>query len=266
MRGLVVATLALAVMGAGTLQGDVTWRWHGAVAAGKGIEIKGINGSIKAERASGTEVEVVAVESSRRGDVESVDFEVVPSAEGITICAVYPTPTRGDWGRQQGPNYCAPGDSGRMNTDNNDVKVEWTVRVPAGVSLRGRTVNGGIDAMGLASDADLLTVNGAINVSTTQRADAATINGDVDAKVGRTDWVGGGDMRTLNGSIHVTLPSNADVAVSATVLNGGRISADVPVDLTSRSRRRRGAFTYGRGKSQLSLGTMNGTIVVRRAP
>src|SRR3954463_6061062 len=79
------------------------FRWHGAVQQGRAIEIKGVNGDVRAEPSGSNEVEVVAVKTARRDDPENVKIEVVPHAGGVTICAVYPSRER------SGPNECVPG-------------------------------------------------------------------------------------------------------------------------------------------------------------
>ena len=52
-----------------------------------------------------------------------VKIEVVPSEDGVTICAVYPSD-----GRRE--NACEPGEHDHTSTRNNDVRVDFTVRVP----------------------------------------------------------------------------------------------------------------------------------------
>src|SRR5690349_22874822 len=126
-----VVTLALVATGltlvarTAVAQGD--FHWKGKVAAGKTIEIKGINGDIDAEAGSG-DVEVTGVKSAHRGDPDEVKIEVVPSEDGVTICAVYPSD-----GRRE--NSCEPGEHDHMNVRNNDTRVDFTVRVPEGVQI-----------------------------------------------------------------------------------------------------------------------------------
>src|SRR5689334_5819392 len=93
------------------------------------LALGGFTASANAQSTGRNEVEVVAVKRARRSNPEEVKIEVVTHADGVTICAVYPSRD----GAQ--PNVCAPGKEGRMNTQNNDVNVEFTVRVPAGVRL-----------------------------------------------------------------------------------------------------------------------------------
>jgi len=133
------------------------FKWHGAVAQGKTIEIKGVNGDIRAEPSGGNEVEVTADKRATRDDPESVRIEVVPHGGGVTICAVYPSRSGAR------PNECAPGSGGRNNVQNNDVTVRFTVHVPAGVTFVGQTVIGQVDAERLNGDVDLSTVNGSVN-------------------------------------------------------------------------------------------------------
>ena len=71
------------------------FQWRGRVNAGQVIEIKGVNGSVRAEAASGNEVEVVAVKQGRRSDPNEVKIAVVEHGDGVTVCAVYPSPDAG---------------------------------------------------------------------------------------------------------------------------------------------------------------------------
>src|SRR6188508_707123 len=121
------------------------FRWQGKLAAGKTLEIKGVNGSIRVET-GGDQVELVAMRRGRRNDPTEVRIVAVEHAGGTTVCAVYPS--------TDGRNECAPGDGGRMNVKNNDVNVDFTVKVPKGVKVVARTVNGEVEAAGLTGDVD----------------------------------------------------------------------------------------------------------------
>src|SRR5690242_841129 len=118
MRLIRTVVLAFVALGALIpLARPSDFNWHGRLAPGQSIEIKGVNGAIHAERATGTEVTVEATKTARRSDPNSVTIQVVPHADGVTVCAMYPS---SDWGR---PNECAPGSGGRMHVNNNDVRV-----------------------------------------------------------------------------------------------------------------------------------------------
>ncbi|HEX8335799.1 MAG TPA: DUF4097 family beta strand repeat-containing protein [Pyrinomonadaceae bacterium] len=233
------------------------FRWREPLAAGRTIEIRGINGSVSAEPAAGGEVEVVAVRRARRSDPEEVRIEVVRHGDGVLICAVYPN--------QGGePNTCELNNS-RSQVRDNDTSVNFTVRVPAGVNFNGRTVNGEVRALELGADVDAKTVNGAINVSTAGFARAATVNGSITASMGRADWPLGLEFKTVNGSITLNLPASLSARVEAKTLNG-EITSDFPMTVTgSFSRRRLSGTIGGGGDRQLTLETVNGSVQIRRA-
>jgi len=235
------------------------FRWRGALAAGRVIEIKGIHGRVEAAPATGGEVEVVAEKRGRRSNPAEVRVEVVEHAEGVTICAVYPTPDG-----SSRPNVCAPGEAGGMNVRNNDVSVDFTVRVPAGVRFYGRTVNGDVEAQNLTADVDVSTVNGSINVSTAGLVSAKTVNGSITAAMGRADWTDGLEFQTVNGAIELSLPASLSAEVEAETLNGD-IQTDFPLTVTGRFSKRHLTGTIGGGGRELRLKTVNGSVHLRRA-
>ncbi|MGH7672909.1 MAG: hypothetical protein ACREMC_08415, partial [Gemmatimonadales bacterium] len=87
-HSLIVTTLLLAAAGSAAAQED--FRWHGRLAPGKTIEVKGVNGDVRAVAATGPEVDVTAAKRARRSDPDEVKIEVVEHEGGVTICAVYP--------------------------------------------------------------------------------------------------------------------------------------------------------------------------------
>jgi DUF4097 and DUF4098 domain-containing protein YvlB len=233
------------------------FQWHGAVRQGQSIEIKGVNGDVRAEPSGSNDVEVVAVKRATRDNPESVRIEVVPHAGGVTICAVYPSRDN------QKPNQCLPGEGGRMNVQNNDVSVRFTVRVPAGVTFVGKTVNGEIEATRLNGDVALATVNGSVVFSTTGGGRASTVNGSIRGQMGRADWSNTLEMATVNGSITLTLPPDLNTEVRASTVNGD-ISSDFPMTVTGRISRRKLEGTIGGGGRVLSLDSVNGSITLKR--
>ena len=75
----VIATAVLALLATGwdgAAQSD-DFRWTVVIAPGKTIEIKGVNGAVRAELASGTQVEVVAHKRARRSDPSTVSVQAV---------------------------------------------------------------------------------------------------------------------------------------------------------------------------------------------
>lgn len=256
MRTLMTAAaLMLTALATATAQ---DFNWHGRLASGKRLEIKGVNGDVRATLASGAEAVVNARKHARRSDPEDVEIKVVESDDGITICAVYPTPPRA---RQE--NTCEPGESWHSNTENNDVVVDFDVQVPAGVVFHGQTVNGEMSAEGLKADTRASTVNGSVRVTTTGLAEASTVNGSVYAQMGRADWTDDLEFSTVNGGITVIIPGKLDTEVRASTVNGD-IESDWPLTITGRFNNRRLRGTIGAGGRALNLSTVNGEIRLKK--
>jgi putative adhesin len=232
------------------------FHWKGSLAAGKSIEIKGVNGDVRAVAGSG-EVEVTAVKHARRSDPEDVKIEVVQHEDGVTICAVYPSD-----GRRE--NECRAGEGGHMSTHDNDVQVDFTVRVPAGIKFIGKTVNGEVEAGNLASDVIAHTVNGGIRISTSGDAEAETVNGSIVASLGRANWNDALEFTTVNGGITLNLPATVSTEVRASTVNGD-IESDFPLMVTGKLGPRRIHGTIGTGGRQLALTTVNGSIRLRKS-
>lgn len=253
------ATILVAVLAALPALGRAAqeeFNWSGKVAAGQAIEIKGMNGGIKAVGTTGGDVEVSAVKKGRKSDPGEVKVEVVEHAGGVTICAVYPS--------DGAPNECVPGKGGRMRVRDNDVSVEFRVKVPAGVRFVGRTVNGGIEATGLKADAEAQTVNGGVELDSTGNARAQTVNGDITARSGRADWDGTLSLETVNGGIEVSMPGDLSADVHASTVNGD-ISTDFPLTVKGKIARRTIEGTVGSGGRLLEVKTVNGGIELRKA-
>jgi DUF4097 and DUF4098 domain-containing protein YvlB len=258
MRTLVTAAvLSLAAFATATAQ---DFNWHGRIAQGKRLEVKGVNGDVRAVLASGTEAVVNARKHARHSDPDDVKIEVVESEEGITICAVYPTPPRA---HQE--NSCEAGDHWRSSTDNNDVVVDFEVQVPAGIEFKGQTVNGEMSAEGLKGDVKASTVNGSVRVSTTGLAEASTVNGSVYAEMGRANWTDELEFSTVNGGITLILPGKLDTEIRASTVNGD-IETDYPLMVTGKFGPRRLRGTIGAGGRTLNLSTVNGEIRLKKNP
>jgi hypothetical protein len=231
------------------------WSWRGSVAAGRTLEIKGVNGSVRAEAGTGSQVEVTAEKTARHDDPADVRIEVVEHDGNVTICAVYP-------GRN---NACEPGDGGHMQVRNNDVEVRFVARVPAGVAFHGQTVNGSVEAAGLTASVDLSTVNGRVDIETASGdASGTTVNGSIRATLrgqGREPL----RFSTVNGSIDVAVASGLDADFSAETVNG-TIQSDFPVTLQGRINPRHLSGRIGQGGRSLSFSTVNGGIRLHTAP
>ena len=120
--------------------------------------------------------------------------------------------------------------------------MRFTVRVPAGVALVGKTVNGEIEATRLNGDVTLATVNGSVTFSTTGGGRASTVNGSIHGEMGRADWSDTLKMATVNGDI----------------------SSDFPMTISGRISRRKVEGTIGGGGRLLALDSVDGSITLKR--
>ena len=245
MKLVVLAAAAAAVLGAADAP---PFSWQGSIAPGNTLEIKGINGNITVEPSTASAVQVSARITARRADPNQVRVEVVPRGGDVRICSVYPT--------DSGPVGC----EGRGNVRDNDTKVHFTVRLPRGVGLKATTVNGSVTALRLQSPVVASTVNGPVQVSTSETASAKTVNGDVEADMGQ--FANSAQFSTVNGSIRVGLPPSAGANVRASTVNGS-ITPDFPLTVTGTFSHRKMSGRLNNGGPELVLSTVNGSIHIR---
>lgn len=152
-------------------------RWHGWMPVGQVVEINNVNGNVRAEAASGDEIEVVALKRGT-GDPADVSIEVVEHKGGVTICAVYPN------ANTDHPFECRPSHGGgfrlaatsdseaHIRWDNggggdvilNDLRVDFIVRLPKRLRFIGRTVDGEVAAHIVDQDVEVHSVRGNVTV------------------------------------------------------------------------------------------------------
>jgi DUF4097 and DUF4098 domain-containing protein YvlB len=236
-------------------QGD-NWSWHGRIAAGKTVEIRGINGDVSADAADGAEVQVTATKRGRRSDPDEVRIEAVEGDDGVRICVIYP----GDH------SSCGNGGGhSSFNNRNNDVEVNFTVHLPRGVAFDGNTVNGDVEATGLTGPVEANSVNGAVRIETTSgEASASSVNGAVTATV-HALGTGAMNFKSVNGSVNVTLPANISADIDAQTVNGS-IDTDFPITVNGRMSPRHLRGSIGQGGRRLELETVNGSIRLHKLP
>jgi len=238
-------------------QNDDHWAWHGNVAAGKTVEIRNINGSVTADAASGSEVEVTALKrAGRRGDPKDVRIVTEENADGVTICVVYPNQSVADGCAQRGRHR---GDDDEDNR--NDTEVEFTVHVPRGVEFSGNTVNGDVLARGMTSRTSAHSVNGSVEIETSAgEAEGESVNGTVRATV---SGQGTSPLRfsSVNGAVDLTLPRGLDADLDASTVNGS-ITSDFEITIQGGMSMRRSRLhgRIGQGGRPLRISTVNGSI------
>lgn len=256
---LVGSLLALATAAAGA-QESTTWDWKGELGAGRTVFLRNINGAVRIEAGTGNTVEVQAVKRWRRGDPDEVRIEARMAGGGngdVIICALW-----GERATCDEDGYHSNRDRS-VSSRNNDVSVQFTVRVPANARVDASTVNGELVIGGVNGNIEASTVNGDVEaLSNAGRVRASTVNGSI---LVRTTVPESEDLEysTVNGSVTLELPANINADVHLSTVNG-RISTDFPMTLDGSINPRRIRATIGNGGPRLRVSTVNGSVRLRK--
>ena len=237
------------------------FRWAGQIPAGRWIYVRNLNGEIRVEPSTGNQVEVTAMKSWRRGDPGDVRIEVKkygPGEQDVIICALWSEDSYCD---EEGYRHR---NSGRNRRDN-DVSVEFRVRVPRGVKIGAGSVNGSVTVAGATSEVKVGTVNGSVEATSSGGpVEASTVNGSIVARMGRLTGNEDLNYSTVNGSIQVEFDgelTDADVEMSTV---NGRFEINFPITIQGRLNPRHLRTRLGNGGRRIKLTTVNGNVELRR--
>ena len=150
-------------------------------------------------------------------------------------------------------------------------EVEWTVKVPKGVIVDLRTVNGGVRINGLQGEVHAKTTNGGVkglNISTTI-LEASSVNGGIDIEFASPlDANATVEIETVNGGVSLGLPSESKVTITARAVNGGVRVSDLDVQKQDQSNdresKRRLEGTLNGGGAKVTISTTNGGVRISR--
>jgi hypothetical protein len=233
--------------------------WSGRIPDGRWIMLRNVNGTVEVVPSTGDRVEVVAARHTRRGSPEFVRFEVQKFGAGdqdVLVCALW-----GDNASCDETGYRSRGNRGRSN---DEVWVEFQVRVPRGVKVAAYSVNGEVRVRDVAAEVDAATTNGSVIVSTTSGpVNARTTNGNVRAIMGRFDLKSDVTFETTNGTVVAEFADDIDAVIDLRTVNG-RFMSDFPVTISGRIDPRRLRATLGKGGPRIILATVNGNVELRK--
>lgn len=240
-----------------------TFNWESRVPSGRWVYLRNLNGEVHVERSTNDRVSVTAVKRWRRGDPEYVTIKADKAGDGesVLVCALWGPDARCD---EDGYNSRSRNGGWFNGNNDNDVSVEFTVRVPAGVRVDARTTNGDLSVMGVSSEVIARTTNGDVRAETAGGpVSARTTNGNVTARMGALGDARDLEFSTTNGSVTVEVPGSlgADIDMSTT---NGHVSSDFPLTLSGRIDPRRLRATIGDGSRRLRLHTTNGNVELRK--
>ena len=236
--------------------------WQGRVPAGEWLQIRNINGQITVDRATGDQVEVVATKRWRKGDPADVRIETTRFGAGdqsALVCAIWGSSTTCD---ERG--YHDERRRRNNNNNDNDVSVDFNVKLPAGVRAELTSVNGTIRVVGASAEIIAETVNGAIDASTTiGPVKAETVNGDITVRMDAIRGTEDLDFETVNGDVTAILPASFQGEVELETVNGS-LHTDFPITVQGTLNRRHITTTLGSGGARIRALTTNGGVTVMR--
>lgn len=250
--------LAVRPLDAQTRSEREAFTWSGKIADGRWINVRNLNGSVQVEPGTSDKVEVTASRHTKRGDPDYVRFEVRkygPGNQDVLICAL--------WGESSDCDE----DSYRTRSrgrNNNEVWVEFRVRVPKGVKVAAHSVNGEVRVDDVAAEVDAGSVNGSVVVSTVSGpVNARTVNGSVRASMGKFDLDSELRFSSVNGSVIAEFSEDLNADVDLSTVNG-RFRTDFPVTISGRIDPRRLRAKLGKGGPRIHLSTVNGNVELRK--
>jgi hypothetical protein len=216
------------------------------------VNVRNIDGSVAVSQSRDRQAHVDAIITSRRGNARDVKIQVSLGDNTLYVCPVYPGQTVSSDCTSRGSSF-----------NNNDTRVHFTIRIPAGSPLRVASVNGRVDARGLDAKVDAKSVNGAVTIDTRATAAAETVSGRIDATIGARRWEGSLAFKSVSGSIRVSLLSSAAFTLSANTLNGNIGIRGFPLTAD------KGGFvghsahgTVGKNGGTLTMKTVNGALTL----
>jgi hypothetical protein len=227
------------------------WSRSYKVAPGGRLELINVNGRITAEPAEGTEIELraertakAATDDGAKDLLERIEMREEVGADRVRV-EVRPPRTSGPSGHE----------------------FKWTVRVPRGIAVDLRTVNGGVRLQGLDGEVRARSTNGGITgvALAATAVDASVTNGGVEIELARAVSSGTFQLEAVNGGVEIKLPQDSKADISGRCVNGGISVSDLTVDVMGEQSRRRLDGTLNGGGAKISLETVNGGVRVGRS-
>ena len=241
-------------LGIATGQASDTWTRTYKVPAGGRLELINVNGRIDAEAASGSAVEVTAQRTAKAGTDEAAK-EVLSSIE-----------MREEVGDQRVRVEVRP----PRLTGLSGHEFKWTIKVPKGVHVDLRTINGGVHVTGLTGEVRVKTTNGGLTgkdiVATL--IDAAAVNGGVEFELGAP--LSGDEqieLQSVNGGVSLALTPDSKATITGRAVNGG-VHVDDAIDVkrtNEEDSKRRLEGTLNGGGARVNVHTVNGGVRLEKA-
>jgi hypothetical protein len=234
-----------------------TWSRTFKVAADGRFELINVNGKVTAEAGPGDEVVVEGRRIAKARSDEAAKellgkLEIREEVSGSTVRVESRPPRLHGFSSHE---------------------IQWTVKVPKGVTVDLRTVNGGVRVNNLNGAIYAKTTNGGVKGTgiIPSTIEATSVNGGVEfelaAPLDTTDSV---ELETVNGGVELHMPSESKATIAARCVNGGirkeglEIETEGGTNDSERERRRRLNGTMNGGGAKVNISTTNGGIRLLR--
>ena len=207
------------------------------------VRLKTFSGRVNITGGSGNQVVIKAVRRATRERLDEIKLEITQNGNVIDIDANHRVVER---------------------RNENVVETDFDIQVPSQVGLDLRTfsapitvatVTGDLEVEGFSGEVRLTGVSGPLRVK--------TFSGGVD--VAANDWRDGDSLtvNTFSGDVTLRLPASARGDLHFDSFSGS-FNSDLPVTLSSSSKRNFRGSLNGGGSSDLRLTTFSGDVTIRR--
>jgi hypothetical protein len=261
-RGAVAAILlTIATPAVLAAQGsERAFSFNERVPNGEWVRVRNVNGEIRVTASTSDRVEITATKRWRRGDPKDVRIESRKTGNGgILVCAFWTE------NATCSENGYSSHNEGRDRNRNNDVSVDFEVRIPKGVKVGVNTVNGQVSVEGAGDEVNANTVNGSVTATSTGGpVTANTVNGSVHARMARLTGDEDLTFSSVNGTVVAEFGTDIDANIELSTVNG-RFQTDWPVTITGRVDPRHLRATLGKGGRRIRLSTVNGNVELRKS-
>lgn len=242
-------------------------------AVSKGLEVSIVNGKIHVVGGASSAMEVEAIKTVRADNQAALDqgkrevhLNMDSTGDRLRVCE------EGPYGGCDKKSEGCHGDCHRDYSVHFDV----TVKVPAGVAVKLRNVNGGIEVTSVGGTFDVKTVNGSASVLDAAGSGSIhSVNGAIHVSFLNAP-TGPVEAKTVNGAIEAAFPRGAGAVLSFKTLHGG-VFTNMPTEAmqqepmqveksNGRTRfRSNGNFSVklGAGGPKHSFETVNGSIEIK---
>ena len=232
-------------------QAQDTWSRTYTVAPGGRLEVINVNGQITAEASDGATVEIRAERSASGSSDEAakdllskIEMREEVGPERVRVETIAPRVRMGGH------------------------KITFAIKVPKGVHVDLRTVNGGVRLENVGGEVRATSTNGGVRgrVAAASLIDARTTNGGVELELtGPLAADGRVSLTSVNGGVQLKVPQDTKAQVRARCTNGRVSVDDLPFTAEGEQNRRRLDGTLNGGGGRIDLQTTNGGVTIGRS-